>query len=154
MRRHGDEAARPPLGEPLAGRLGMRPFRSPTRSKPLYHLAATVACNLLVALESEAQADGRGRQRRQDGLELLAPLLRTTLKNLLRLGPAHALTGPVARGDVGTVALTCACSTRSRRAWPQPTARSRSRRSRWPRRDSTTRRCALLRRRGAGEERP
>ena len=34
---------------------------------------------------------------------MLAPLLRTTLANLLERGPAQALTGPVARGDVGTV---------------------------------------------------
>ena len=39
-----------------------------------------------------------------DGLDHLAPLLNTTLKNLLGSGdPARALTGPVARGDVGTV---------------------------------------------------
>jgi predicted short-subunit dehydrogenase-like oxidoreductase (DUF2520 family) len=39
-----------------------------------------------------------------DGLEHLAPLLNTALKNLLSSGdPGQALTGPVARGDVGTV---------------------------------------------------
>jgi hypothetical protein len=40
----------------------------------------------------------------EDGLDHLALLLNTAMKNLLGSGdPAHALTGPVARGDVGTV---------------------------------------------------
>ena len=92
------------LGEELAGRLGMRPFRLADEQKAIYHLSAVVGCNLLVALESEAkrlmdQATGDGR-----GLDHLAVLLETTLKNLLQSGePAFALTGPVARGDVGTV---------------------------------------------------
>jgi predicted short-subunit dehydrogenase-like oxidoreductase (DUF2520 family) len=38
------------------------------------------------------------------GLDRLGPLLQSTMQNLLRSGePAYALTGPVARGDVGTV---------------------------------------------------
>lgn len=97
---HDDEASR--LGEELAGRLGMKPFRLADEQKTLYHLAAVVGCNLLVALESEAarlmeEATG-------GGVERLSPLLQTTMRNLLEVGdPARALTGPVARGDVGTV---------------------------------------------------
>jgi predicted short-subunit dehydrogenase-like oxidoreductase (DUF2520 family) len=92
------------LGEALAGHLGMRPFRLADEQKTLYHLAAVIGCNLLVALESEAkslmdEATGDGR-----GLDHLSVLMRTTLENLLTTGePEHALTGPVARGDVGTV---------------------------------------------------
>ena len=40
---------------------------------------------------------------REDGMRMLAPLVRTTMDNLAAAGPSHALTGPVARGDVGTV---------------------------------------------------
>lgn len=92
------------LGEELAGRLGMRPFRLADEQKTLYHLAAVVGCNLLVALESEAkrlmdEATGDAR-----GLDHLGTLLETTMKNLLQSGePTLALTGPVARGDIGTV---------------------------------------------------
>ena len=92
------------LGEELACRLGMLPFRLDDERKTVYHLAAVVGCNLLVALESEAkrlmdEATGDGR-----GLDHLGLLLRTTVANLLETGePAKALTGPVARGDVGTV---------------------------------------------------
>ncbi len=92
------------LGEELASRLGMRPFRLADEQKAVYHLSAVVGCNLLVALESEAkrlmdQATGDSK-----GLDHLAVLLETTLRNLMKSGePAFALTGPVARGDIGTV---------------------------------------------------
>jgi predicted short-subunit dehydrogenase-like oxidoreductase (DUF2520 family) len=92
------------LGEELARRLDMRPFRLADEHKALYHLSAVVGCNLLVALESEAKRLMDEATGGADGLEHLAPLLRTTLENLLTGGePAHALTGPVARGDAGTV---------------------------------------------------
>jgi predicted short-subunit dehydrogenase-like oxidoreductase (DUF2520 family) len=92
------------LGEKLAGRLGMRPFRLADEQKTLYHLAAVVGCNLLVALESEAKRlmdEATGETR---GLDHLSVLLETTMRNLLQGGePAFVLTGPVARGDIGTV---------------------------------------------------
>jgi predicted short-subunit dehydrogenase-like oxidoreductase (DUF2520 family) len=95
------------LGDELAGRLGLRPFRLADEKKALYHVAATMGCNLLVALESEAKRLMDAAAGDEEGLEHLAPLLRTTLDNLLRgVGDealSHALTGPVARGDVGTV---------------------------------------------------
>src|SRR5450756_2220089 len=72
--------------------------------RQLYHLSAVVGCNLLVALESEAKRLMDEATGGEDGLDHLAPLLTTAMKNLLGSGdPAHALTGPVARGDVGTV---------------------------------------------------
>jgi len=92
------------LGEELAGRLGMRPFRLADEKKTLYHLSAVVGCNLLVALESEAKRLMDEATGDSTGLDHLAVLLETTLRNLLQGGePAFALTGPVARGDVGTV---------------------------------------------------
>ena len=92
------------LGEELARRLGLRPFRLADDKKTLYHLSAVVGCNLLVALESEAKRLMDAATGGEDGLDHLAPLLSTAMKNLLGSGdPAHSLTGPVARGDVGTV---------------------------------------------------
>ncbi|MGO8684888.1 MAG: Rossmann-like and DUF2520 domain-containing protein [Thermoleophilia bacterium] len=91
------------FGEALAQALGMRPFRLADEAKPLYHLAATLACNLFVALEGEASKLMDEATHGHDGLAILGPLLQTTLTNLRATGPAQALTGPVARGDVGTV---------------------------------------------------
>jgi predicted short-subunit dehydrogenase-like oxidoreductase (DUF2520 family) len=39
----------------------------------------------------------------QDGLQALLPLVRGTIENVERLGIPAALTGPIARGDAGTV---------------------------------------------------
>ena len=92
------------LGEELAVRLGMRPFRLADEQKTLYHLSAVVGCNLLVALESEAKRLMDAATGDSRGLDHLSALLATTMKNLLQGGePAFALTGPVARGDIGTV---------------------------------------------------
>jgi predicted short-subunit dehydrogenase-like oxidoreductase (DUF2520 family) len=56
-----------------------------------------------VALESEAAELMRAASDEPDALQLLGPLVRTTVENLLAQGPERALTGPVVRGDVSTV---------------------------------------------------
>jgi predicted short-subunit dehydrogenase-like oxidoreductase (DUF2520 family) len=82
----------------------MRPFRLADEQKTLYHLAAVVGCNLLVALASEAKRLMDAATGETKGLDHLSVLLETTMRNLLQSGePALALTGPVARGDIGTV---------------------------------------------------
>lgn len=91
------------FGDELAARLGMRPFRLADERKPLYHLSAAVAANLLVALESEAVRLMNEATGRDDGLALLAPLVSAATANVVAGGPAAALTGPVARGDAATV---------------------------------------------------
>jgi predicted short-subunit dehydrogenase-like oxidoreductase (DUF2520 family) len=101
-----DTAQAEAAGTALAEAIGGRPFPLREADKPLYHLAAAVASNLLVALQSQAgelmrQATHKGSVT--DALQLLAPLVRTSLENSLSLGPERALTGPVARGDAGTV---------------------------------------------------
>jgi predicted short-subunit dehydrogenase-like oxidoreductase (DUF2520 family) len=70
-------------------------------ARPLYHAALAHGANHLVTLVNEAadllRAAGVDRPGR-----VLSPLLRAALDNALRLGDA-ALTGPVSRGDAGTV---------------------------------------------------
>jgi predicted short-subunit dehydrogenase-like oxidoreductase (DUF2520 family) len=72
------------------------------QSRPLYHAALAHGANHLVTLVNEAADLLRGA-----GIEhperVLSPLLHAALDNALRLGDA-ALTGPVSRGDAGTVA--------------------------------------------------
>jgi predicted short-subunit dehydrogenase-like oxidoreductase (DUF2520 family) len=70
--------------------------------RPLYHAALAHGANHLVTLVNEAldrlrDAGVRNPER------VLDPLLHAALDNALRLGDA-ALTGPVSRGDAGTVA--------------------------------------------------
>jgi predicted short-subunit dehydrogenase-like oxidoreductase (DUF2520 family) len=70
--------------------------------RPLYHAALAHGANHLVTLVNEAAELLRAAGVEQPG-RVLAPLLRAALDNALRLGDA-ALTGPVSRGDAGTVA--------------------------------------------------
>jgi len=64
--------------------------------RALYHAALVMASNFTVALAGDA-AEILG------GHEIIVPLLRATVDNIERLGPDQALTGPVVRGDAGTV---------------------------------------------------
>jgi predicted short-subunit dehydrogenase-like oxidoreductase (DUF2520 family) len=89
------------VGEALVVEMGSEPIRVPSESRPAYHTALAHGANHLVTLVSEAadllRAAGVGTPER-----LLGPLLSAALDNSLRHGD-RALTGPVARGDAGTV---------------------------------------------------
>jgi predicted short-subunit dehydrogenase-like oxidoreductase (DUF2520 family) len=89
------------LARAIAKRLGMRPIEIAPGDRAAYHAAASIASNFLVTLEAAAErlATTVGMER-----EDLVPLVRATVENWSRLGGERALTGPVARGDEGTVA--------------------------------------------------
>ncbi len=70
--------------------------------RPLYHAALAHGANHLVTLVNEALDRLRDAGVRHPE-RVLGPLLHAALDNTLRLGDA-ALTGPVSRGDAGTVA--------------------------------------------------
>jgi predicted short-subunit dehydrogenase-like oxidoreductase (DUF2520 family) len=70
--------------------------------RPLYHAGLVVGANHLVTLVNEA-ADLLARAGVAEPGRVLSPLLHAALDNALRSGDA-ALTGPVSRGDAGTVA--------------------------------------------------
>lgn len=90
------------LATRIATGLGMEPFRVGEEDRALYHAAASVASNFLITLEETAASMldgiGVGEPRR-----VLAPLVRQSLENWVDDG-AGALTGPIVRGDVETVA--------------------------------------------------
>lgn len=89
----------------LAKAVGGRPVRIAPEAKTLYHAAACVASNYLVALVDAALAIGEAAGiAPRKLLPALAPLLRATVENVLAFGPERALTGPIARGDTRTVA--------------------------------------------------
>jgi predicted short-subunit dehydrogenase-like oxidoreductase (DUF2520 family) len=72
--------------------------------KVLYHAAAVMASNLLAMVEFAAQSIARELGFSDESFTgAFIPLARATLDNVERLGPAGALTGPLARGDVGTI---------------------------------------------------
>jgi predicted short-subunit dehydrogenase-like oxidoreductase (DUF2520 family) len=72
--------------------------------KVLYHAAAVISCNYMVTLVKMASDlwQNFGVPPAQ-AIEALMPLLRGTLNNLAGIGLPGALTGPIARGDTGTV---------------------------------------------------
>ncbi|HEV3474387.1 MAG TPA: Rossmann-like and DUF2520 domain-containing protein [Actinomycetota bacterium] len=90
------------MGESLARDAGGRPLRVNEEHKALYHAAAVFSSNWLVTVEAIAE-----RLFREAGIEdpiaVMDPLIRGTVDNIVGLGPAAALTGPVVRGDAGTV---------------------------------------------------
>jgi predicted short-subunit dehydrogenase-like oxidoreductase (DUF2520 family) len=96
----GDEAGWS-VGEALVVEMGAEPVRVPEAVRPLYHAALAHGANHLVTLVRDC-ADLLDRAGIRPAERLIAPLLSAALDNALRHGD-RALTGPVARGDVGTV---------------------------------------------------
>lgn len=90
--------------EELARAVGATPARIDGGAKALYHAAAVTACNYLTALVDAAVAMcAEAGIDRATALAALGPLSTATMENVAAMGPADALTGPIARGDVGTV---------------------------------------------------
>jgi len=99
----GDPKAIPILTE-LVQELGGKPLAIDTREKPLYHAAAVVACNFLVTLVYLSyQLFEAIDISHEDAAQALLPLIKGTVNNIEHLGPVKALTGPIARGDVGVI---------------------------------------------------
>jgi predicted short-subunit dehydrogenase-like oxidoreductase (DUF2520 family) len=110
------------VGEALVVEMGGEPVRVPQAARALYHAALAHGANHLVTLVAECAdllrsargtpaAPRRGPRGGPGGggaaggtrpPRLLGPLLSAALDNALRHGD-RALTGPVARGDVGTL---------------------------------------------------
>lgn len=90
------------VAEVLVIEMGGEPVFIPEESRPLYHAALAFAANHLVALVAEAK-DLLGMAGVPQPGRMLGPLLGAALDNAVRLGDA-GLTGPVARGDDGSVA--------------------------------------------------
>lgn len=89
------------LATEIVAALGGRPFHVPAGQRVRYHAAACVASNHLVALLGQVE---RIAEVAGVPLDAYLDLAAQTLENVRRLGPAAALTGPVARGDWATVA--------------------------------------------------
>jgi predicted short-subunit dehydrogenase-like oxidoreductase (DUF2520 family) len=100
------EGADPRLAriEEILARTGNRCLRIGPQGKPLYHLAACVFSNYLVTLMAQGMAAlAQSGIQPLEGFQAMRPLIEGTIANIARLGPAKALTGPIARGDVSTL---------------------------------------------------
>ncbi|MFC7550327.1 Rossmann-like and DUF2520 domain-containing protein [Plantactinospora sp. GCM10030261] len=91
-----------PFAARLVADLGGVPEWISEDDRVLYHAALAHGANHLVTLVNEA-TDRLREAGVADPARVLGPLLRAALDNALHLGDA-ALTGPVSRGDAGTVA--------------------------------------------------
>ena len=98
----GDPSARE-AGQTIADALAMRAITVPG-DRRLYHAAAVIAGNFATVLLAEAaRVLTEAGVSPDDAPGLLAPLAVQSLRNAGEKGPAAALTGPVARGDTGTL---------------------------------------------------
>ena len=91
-----------PIAQALVVEMGAEPVVIDEADRVNYHLALAHASNHLVTITAQSV-----QLLKDIGVEnpdrLLGPLMRASLENALASGE-HALTGPVARGDAGTVA--------------------------------------------------
>ena len=112
----GDQAARS-TARRLAEVIGARTLEIPAGEKARYHAAAVFASNFPIVLAEIASgllidAGVPAAEAR----EAVQGLLAAAALNLRGRAPAEALTGPVARGDVGTVQAHLAALTGDARA--------------------------------------
>jgi predicted short-subunit dehydrogenase-like oxidoreductase (DUF2520 family) len=90
-----------PVAETLVLEMGGEPVWLPDEMRPLWHAALAHGANHLVTLVASAADLLRTAGVEEPG-RVLAPLLGAALDGSLRAGDA-LLTGPVARGDAGTL---------------------------------------------------
>jgi predicted short-subunit dehydrogenase-like oxidoreductase (DUF2520 family) len=80
------------------------PFFVPEKDKAIYHAAACMASNYLTTLMHMVEVTYQSLGlTRQEAVRAFWPLVRGTLLNIEAKGAVNALTGPVARGDAGTI---------------------------------------------------
>ena len=92
------------LAREIVRDLGGESLSLPASRKAAYHAWATMTSPLLLAflvtLEDAARTAGF---KPADARRMSLPIIRQTLANYARLGPAHSFSGPIIRGDVETV---------------------------------------------------
>ena len=89
----------------LARRLGARPKTVAAPDRAVYHAAGVFASNFLdvVVGEGVRMLEGIGWTE-AEATKALLPLVDGAVENIRRRGVVGALTGPIRRGDAGTVA--------------------------------------------------
>jgi len=89
-----------PIAQEMAELLSGKWFPIADADRALYHGAAAVASNHLVALLGQVE---RIAKEIDVPFEAFVPLVQSSIDNVVSLGPRAALTGPAARGDDATI---------------------------------------------------
>ncbi|MCC8168117.1 MAG: DUF2520 domain-containing protein [Clostridiales bacterium] len=85
---------------------GNRVIYMDAKDKPRYHAAAVMASNLVIALAETAKEElMQCGFTSEDAIAALAPFMQANVAHLTSQSIEEALTGPVERGDVGTVQM-------------------------------------------------
>lgn len=99
----GDAAAVALLTDAVQA-VGGQPFTIATEEKLIYHAAAVFVCNYLPPLvEAGLACCAKAGVARDQATAVLRPIVEETVANIFAVGPARALTGPIARGDATLV---------------------------------------------------
>ena len=99
----GDDSAVDVLAA-LAVAIGAVPLRLPRGAKPIYHAAAVLASGGLIALlDAIATLGAAAGMSEAESLAVYGRLVEQTMANARATGIAPALTGPITRGDAGTL---------------------------------------------------
>jgi len=92
------------IRKPAFERAGAVVLEIDPAQKVIYHAASVLVCNCLAALmDAGLRCYEKSGLKRETANAMMEPLVRETMVNVFRMGPAAALTGPVARGDASVI---------------------------------------------------
>ena len=98
------DAAAVKVARGIARQLGGKVFTIQKKHKPAYHAWGAFVSPLLIAdLVTAEQVAGAAGIPRQSARRMMLPIVRQTLANYARQGPAGAFSGPMIRGDAETL---------------------------------------------------
>lgn len=90
----------------MASAVGGTPLAVPAAARVLYHAASVLACGYLTTLLREARRVWETAGLPEEaGRQAISAVASATLANVRAMGEGPTVTGPVSRGDVGTVQL-------------------------------------------------
>ena len=90
--------------EKFATKLELNPFRIESKFKTLYHLAGVFASNFFAGNMVAAQLLFESAEIKGISFEnIITPIIKSTVKNIMNTGPEKSISGPVDRGDFVTV---------------------------------------------------
>ncbi len=99
----GDDIATA-VASQLATDLGGKPLAVPAEMRALYHTACVFASGYLAVVMHAVSTLSRSSGISLPWTDVFGPLMTATMENTVRASAADALTGPVLRGDTGTIA--------------------------------------------------